>query len=180
MKNCLIAFQDPSRYGRSILENSSFLVSSAYPDKELHGNGFVARLTGSTTEFLSMWLLMCLGKNPFKLDAKGKLYFELDPVIPGWLFTKEESNSLFYFADERQEEVIFPKNTFAFCFLGKTLVVYHNPKRCNTFGKNAVRPISITLSKRGETDLKFISSVPSPYALKIRNGFYDRIDVELS
>ena len=55
-KRVLIPFQDPRQYGRSILENSSFLVSSAFPDKRLHGNGFVARLSGSTAEFLEIWL----------------------------------------------------------------------------------------------------------------------------
>ena len=43
-KNTLIPFLDPQKYGRSILENSSFLVSSAFPNNGLHGNGFVARL----------------------------------------------------------------------------------------------------------------------------------------
>lgn len=180
-KNCLIAFQDPARYGRSILENSSFIVSSAYPDKDVHGNGFVARLTGTTTEFLTMWLLICLGKNPFRLDKKGKLYFEPGPIIPQWLFTKEESVSHFYLADGTKETIRFPKDAFAFRLFGKTLVVYHNTKRRNTFGENAARPTHITLKKQGKADLIFNSSrVPSPYALKIREGFYDRIDVDMS
>ncbi|MDP2044231.1 MAG: cellobiose phosphorylase, partial [Candidatus Omnitrophota bacterium] len=72
-KNVLIPFQDPQRYGRSILENSSFLVSSAFPDKKLHGNGFVARLSGSTAEFLHIWLVMNTGANPFILDRNGQL-----------------------------------------------------------------------------------------------------------
>ncbi|MBM3255466.1 MAG: hypothetical protein FJZ08_04120, partial [Candidatus Omnitrophica bacterium] len=57
-KNVLIPFQDPQRYGRSILENSSFIVSSAFVDKNLHGNGYVARLSGSTAEFIQLWLIM--------------------------------------------------------------------------------------------------------------------------
>ena len=36
-KAALIPFQDPERYGRSPIENSSFLVSSAHPDESLHG-----------------------------------------------------------------------------------------------------------------------------------------------
>ena len=36
-KNVLVPFQGPRRYGRSILENSSFIVSSAFPDQRLHG-----------------------------------------------------------------------------------------------------------------------------------------------
>jgi hypothetical protein len=181
LKNCLIAFQDPSRYGRSIFENSSFLASSAYPDKDVHGNGFVARLTGSTTEFLTMWRLMCLGKNPFVLDEKGKLRFEPAPILPGWLFTEDKSVSYFYFKNGAKESLILPKDIFAFCLFGKTVVVYHNPKRHNTFGKNAVQPTRMTLKKRGEPGIRFNSSnIHSPYALKIRDGFYDIIDIELA
>ena len=46
LKNHLPPFMDPQVYGRSPLENSSFIVSSAHPDESLHGNGFVARLSG--------------------------------------------------------------------------------------------------------------------------------------
>ena len=160
LKNCLVAFQDPARYGRSILENSSFIASSAYPDKSIRGNGFVARLTGSTTEFLSMWLLMCLGKEPFKV-AGGKLYFELKPILPRWLFTA--------------------KDTFTFCLLGKTLVVYHNPKRLDTFGDRAVRPTAIELKRKDESDIKFTGSrIPSLFAERVRQAHYDRIDINLA
>ncbi len=181
LKNCLIAFQDPERYGRSILENSSFLVSSAHPDQDMHGNGFVARLTGSTTEFLTMWLLMCVGEKPFKADKKDGIYFELNPVLPAWLFTREESSSSFYFPDGRKEEVKLPKDTFACCLLGGTLLVYSNPKRRDTFGKNAVRPTAITLKKKNKEEISLKGAIiPSSIALKVREGYYDRIEVVLS
>ena len=61
-KRALICFQDPEVYGRSPLENSSFLVSSAHPDESLHGAGFVARLSGATAEFLSIWTTMMAGR----------------------------------------------------------------------------------------------------------------------
>ncbi|PAM92997.1 hypothetical protein B4N84_20275, partial [Flavobacterium sp. IR1] len=44
MKQALIPFLDPEMYGRSILENSSFIASSANPNVDLHGKGFVSRL----------------------------------------------------------------------------------------------------------------------------------------
>jgi hypothetical protein len=53
-KTVLIPFLDPKVYGRSILENSSFIVSSAHEDNRLHGKGFVARLSGTTAELLHM------------------------------------------------------------------------------------------------------------------------------
>lgn len=181
LKNCLIAFQDPRRYGRSILENSSFLVSSAHPDKSLHGTGFVARLTGSTAEFLTMWLFMCAGKKPFKPDKQGGICFELAPILPAWLFTREERSSIFYFPDGRKEEVKLPKDSFAFCLLGSTLVVYTNPKRRDTFGRSSVKPAAVSLKKKNKETISFKGAVvPSPVALKVREGYYDRIDVVLS
>ena len=39
---------DVETYGRSPLECGSFIVSSAYPDEELWGTSYLARLSGST------------------------------------------------------------------------------------------------------------------------------------
>ena len=61
MKAVLVPFLHPETYGRSTLENSSFIVSSAHDDVALHGQGFVARLSGSTAEFLHIWLCMSVG-----------------------------------------------------------------------------------------------------------------------
>ena len=88
MRNILVPFYDPQIYGRSPLENSSFLVSSAHPDETLHGAGFVARLSGSTAEFISIWNIMMAGKHPFIMQ-NGQLCFALRPALPGWLFTDD-------------------------------------------------------------------------------------------
>ncbi|HAH19837.1 MAG TPA: hypothetical protein DCL49_02915 [Candidatus Omnitrophica bacterium] len=167
-KNVLIPFQNPERYGRSILENSSFLVSSAFPDETLHGNGFVARLSGSTAEFISIWLLMCVGKKPFYLDKDKKLCLEFKPALPSWLFSQKAQNGL-------------PKNTFAFKFLTKTLVVYHNQKRKDTFGPQAAKMKEITITY-GDTTASVIAAsvISSPAAQNIREGKASRIDIVLS
>ncbi len=86
LKDVLVPFMDPKVYKRSILENSSFISSSAYPDREFHGRGFVARLSGATAEFIDMWLIMMTGKRIFTLDKNGKLIFKLSPILPKWLF----------------------------------------------------------------------------------------------
>ncbi len=166
-KNVLIPFQNPARYGRSILENSSFLVSSAFTDTRLHGNGFVARLSGSTAEFISIWLLMCAGKEPFYLDKDKKLCLEFKPILPAWLFSRKAYNGL-------------PKDTFAFKFLNKTLAVYHNPKRKNTFGPHAakIREIAITNQDKS-TVTRTASFLPSPIANDIRDSKVSRIDIIL-
>ena len=166
-RNALIPFQDPERYGRSILENSSFLVSSAFPDQRLHGSGFVARLSGSTSEFISIWLIMCAGKNPFYLNKAQKLCLAFRPILPGWIFSRKEEDG-------------FPKNTFAFKFLNKTLVVYHNPRRKDTFGPRTarIREISITFQDASMSTLS-ASFLSSPISKDIRNGKIPRIDIEL-
>jgi hypothetical protein len=79
-----VCFLDDKVYGRSILENSSFIASSANSNKKIHGRGFVARLSGSTAEFLSIYKQMMFGDNIFKY-FNSELYFELTPSIPAYL-----------------------------------------------------------------------------------------------
>jgi len=160
LKYLLIPFQKPQKYGRSILENSSFLVSSAFPDKNLWGNGFVARLSGSTAEFLDIWLRMNAGDRPFFLDAEGKLNLRLSPVLAGWLFKKDR--------------------TYSFNFLSSVLVVYHNPGHKNTFGKDGVKPHKIILTSETSQQYVFESdTIPSPYAQQVRDRRIRRIDIFL-
>lgn len=109
----LVPFMDVDVYGRSPLEAASFIVSSAFPDAKLHGQGFLARLSGSTAEFLSMWAHMMFGESPFSLDAKGNLQLIFQPIIPGWMFPESGNVS--------------------FTFLGAVQVTYHNPARTDTW-----------------------------------------------
>ncbi|MDD2524025.1 MAG: hypothetical protein PHT81_04180 [Endomicrobiaceae bacterium] len=89
LKNCNPCFMKPEIYGRSILENSSFISSSAFPDKRNWGRGFVARLSGSTAEFIDMWITIVLGKKPFTIDSKNNLIFKLNPIIHSSYFDKD-------------------------------------------------------------------------------------------
>jgi hypothetical protein len=167
LKNVLIPFQNPQRYRRSIFENSSFIVSSAFPDNKMHGRGFVARLSGSTAEMLNIWTLMNAGKTPFFVDEKGRLCLRLKPILPSWLFTK-------------RPQCGFPKNTYAFRFLGKVLVVYHNPKMKATAGKNSVTVMSISMEYEDGRRIDIKSDVINPpYSLDIRDRKIKRIDVDL-
>ncbi|MDD4849376.1 MAG: hypothetical protein PHO10_01605 [Gemmiger sp.] len=79
-----VPFLNPDTYGRSPLENVSFLASSANPDVGLHGRGFVARLSGSTAEFLQMWQWMLFGPTPFTKNATG-LALSFCPHLPARL-----------------------------------------------------------------------------------------------
>jgi len=159
-RHVLVPFQDPARYGRSPLENSSFIVSSAHPDPSLHGRGFVARLSGSTAEFLSILHRTMAGKTPFTM-RDGQLCLSFEPVLPGWLFDAE--------------------NTVRFTFLGSTAVIYHNPARRDTFGEYASVPAHITLEQYDGTIIEQAGGViGAPYAAMVRDGLVRRITITLA
>lgn len=83
-----IPFLDEKVYGRSIYENSSFIASSKNPDESIHGKGFVARLSGSTIEFISMWKLMMFGSQVLSVNSEG-LAFTPSPAIPAYLIPED-------------------------------------------------------------------------------------------
>ena len=157
-RNILVAFQDPARYGRSPMENSSFIVSSAHPDKSLHGAGFVARLTGATAEFLSMWNLMMAGQNPFFID-NGELCLRFRPALPDWLF--DESGKL------------------SFTFLGQCQVTYFNPLREHTFVETMQIRSMIIYSDTGQVEIQG-GVIGPPYASLVREGKIRRIEAFFS
>ena len=168
---CVICFMEPRIYGRSILENSSFIVSSAYYDSNLWGKGFVARLTGATSELLNIWVLMCLGRQPFFIDHQDKLFLKFSPLLKESLFTTKKS--IFNLGGER---IVLPPNVFAFKLFSSTLVVYHNPKRIDTYSPRArVERIEIDDGKRVYSLKKDIITPPLSY--KIREQVVRRIDI---
>ncbi|MDP5275156.1 cellobiose phosphorylase [Chengkuizengella axinellae] len=160
MQNVMVPFLDPEVYGRSILENSSFIASSANPDVTQHGTGFVARLSGSTAEFLSIWYLMMANKQPFQMED-GKLSLKLKPILPGWLF------------DEN--------GTVQFNFLSKCDVTYINKSGKNTFGADGVQVNKFVLTTEdGEQVTIEDHFVPDPYASMVREGKIIKIDAYLA
>ena len=111
---------------------------------------------------------MCAGKRPFSLDKDDKLVVDLKPILPGWLFTKKDSDK-------------FKKGTFAFRFLDKTLVVYHNKKLKNTFGKDAPKIKEITIKpKKGKKITLKSPHIPAPYSYELRHGKISQIDIILA
>lgn len=113
IKTGLVPFMDPVTFGRSPNEAASFIVSSVFPNKELHGTGFLARLSGSTAEFLSMWNIMMSGHEPFYVDTEANLKLSLKPILADWFFEGDGEAS--------------------FVFLGAVDVTYHNPALKNTW-----------------------------------------------
>jgi len=137
-------FLDPAVYGRSPLEGSSFIVSSAYPDPSEHGRGYQPRLSGMTAEFISIWLLATVGPRPFRL-ADGILEFAPAPLLPGWLFTNEPSTASAFDPIDGSSEIELPAGSFAFRFMGRGLCVYVNPGRRDTYGPDRARPAAFEI-----------------------------------
>ncbi|WP_105616576.1 cellobiose phosphorylase [Vallitalea okinawensis] len=151
IKTNLICNLDPSVYGRSILENSSFIASSVNPNPKLHGQGFVARLSGSTAEMLSMWVIMMTGQKVFGVE-KEQLYLELAPILSGDMFNEE--------------------GILKYTFLGHTQVTYINKKRKNTFGEKGVKVHTIELDNSIMIEG---NRIMGQLAVSIRNGEVNQI-----
>lgn len=156
MRRGLAPFLDPHTYGRSPLENSSFLVSSAHPDESLHGRGFVARLTGAAAEFISMWSYMMAGPQPFFMRA-GELCLAFKPALPGWLFRED--------------------GTLTFTFLGQCEVTYRKPPGAGDPG--AVSAVTLHLPAGQQISLPG-SVIGAPYAAMVRSGEIKQIEMILS
>ncbi|MNJ51401.1 hypothetical protein D3C77_467030 [compost metagenome] len=159
IKTSLIPFLDPAVYGRSTLENSSFIATSVNPDPHVHGRGFVARLSGSTAEFMSMWIKMMMGSNVFTVED-GKLQLSFKPTLPEWLF------------DEQGE--------ISFKFLGSTQVTYHNPRKADTFGTNKAVVERIHLVKKDGSETEIDGAVIGhELAHEVRGGLVNYIHIYL-
>ncbi|MCD8105845.1 MAG: hypothetical protein LUF35_12825 [Lachnospiraceae bacterium] len=129
-----VPFLDPEVYGRSVYENSSFLASSANLDPRRHGRGFVARLSGSTAEFIHMWTLMMFGAQPFVYNETGKkLTLRLQPALPAWLIP--------------EDGIVEAR------FLGNTTVRYHFPAQKDYLpGQYEIERIILQYGKLNETE----------------------------
>jgi hypothetical protein len=166
LRRGLVAFHDPAVYGRSPLENSSFIASSRFPDAKVHGVGFVARLSGATAEWISMVLHMGLGATPFRL-VDGALRFEPRPVLADWLFTEAATRSA-------------AANSFGFKLFGNTWVVYENPKRASSFGIAAVAPTAYELHYADGGVIQHLGSwLPASLATDLRACKLARLTIQL-
>ncbi|MGM0420952.1 MAG: BRCT domain-containing protein [Bacillota bacterium] len=176
----LVPFQDPVRYGRSILENSSFILSSLNGDSANHGRGYIARLSGSTAEYLQMWSLMAFGPEPFKLEGK-ELIYAPEPALKADLFTRQSRQVNMQVSEQDAVEVEVPENAFAHRFLGEILVVYHNPARRDTFGpdKAAISSYRLTTATGEEIEVEG-ARVKGELARSIREREMKRIDIFLA
>jgi hypothetical protein len=147
-------FMDPQVYGRSPIENSSFLATSSNPDPKKHGQGFVSRLSGSTAEMLSMWRYMFLGNHLFTLEDE-QLVFELSPKLPKS-----------YFKDGNVSVQLF----------NKTTIVYHLESGSDTYRADS-RISRMILHTATETCEIIGSKVYGKWTKDIRDGHVFKINV---
>ncbi|MCK8060354.1 MULTISPECIES: cellobiose phosphorylase [unclassified Fusibacter] len=140
-------FMDPAVYGRSTLENSSFIASSRNPNPKNHGRGFVSRLTGTTSEMITMWLHMMTGTKLF--SSADELTFSLNPVLRSDFF--DESGEV------------------SFTLLKETTVIYRNPKKKDTFGTECVSPVLYEL-ELFDGDKVNVEKITGALAHKVRDN----------
>ena len=158
IKTAMPPFMNPEVYGRSILENSSFIASSSNPDERNHGRGFVARLSGTTVEMLNIWKLMMVGEKLF-VNEDGILKFRLNPIL-----TKD----------------FFKDKVLVTTILGTTNLVYVNENNKDTFGIEKGRVEEIILIDKKNNITKFTGNeVCGKFAKKIRNREIAEIKVTI-
>ena len=159
IKTAMPPFMDPKVYGRSVLENSSFIASSSNPDERTHGRGFVARLSGTTVEMLNIWKLMMVGPKLFTYENE-ELRFNLNPIL-----SKE----------------FFENGVIETTILGEIKLVYNNENNKDTFGENAGTSTEIKIIDKENNIINVNGNkVSGDLAFKIRNCEVKEINVKIS
>lgn len=154
IKTNYTCFMDPEVYGRSPLENSSFIAPSNNPDHRKQGQGFVARLTGSTAEFLSMWQYMFFGDKIFRIE-NDELVFKVSPKL----------NKAFF------------KEGVATTTLFSTIKVeIYNPDNINTYDKLAKIEKVVVEDNKGSKEFNG-NTVTGDWVLKIRQKSINKIKI---
>lgn len=179
MSSGMLPFISSDQYGRSPMECSSFIASSAFEDPSVRGRGFLARLSGATAEFLSMWVLMMIGPSPFSLDGDTKqLQMRLAPTLPMAFFDGTVGTNNPDLIRQRRDEKIeegAPVPTISFKLFSSIIVTYHNPEMRDLLGEPPKRyEVGLRDGSREEIDGP---TIPSDLAVKIRRVvFVDTID----
>ena len=149
MKINFVYNMDPYVYGRSPIENSSFIVPTCNPNTRMHGQGQFARLTGANAEILDMFFIMFLGERAFSYEG-GVLRFTPSPKL-----SKE-------FFDENNE-VSYP-------LFSKCIVTISNPQRIDLY--NHKKYVYFV-------DGKQYDSIQGPLAEDLRNGKISALRMEV-
>ena len=149
MKINFVYNMDPYVYGRSPIENSSFIVPTCNPNTRMHGQGQFARLTGANAEILDMFFIMFLGERAFSYE-NGVLKFTPSPKLSKEFF--HENN-----------EVSYP-------LFSKCIVTISNPQRIDLY--NHKKYVYFV-------DGKQYDSIQGQLAEDLRNGKISALTMEV-
>jgi len=148
----LTCFMDPSIYGRNTLENSSFIAPSNNPNEKIHGQGFFARLSGSTVETINMWAIMMTGGKPFKYDGE-TLSLRFEPKLDASFFKED--------------------GTLSFTFLKTIKVTYINKARHSTYNDFEVENIELI----NDTERLSVKAITGALAEDVRAMRFNAIKI---
>lgn len=159
----LLPFMDAKAYGRSLMQCSSFITSSVFEDPSVRGRGFLGRSSGSTAEFLSMWILMFIGPEPFYVDeTTGGVQMHLLPTLPNWLFHTHDG--LTNMGGVMMNDDGTPRVSFK--LFSSINVHYYNKNKTDLLG---VPPKRYTIGLRDGSIFHFNQTfIPTSMARKIR------------
>ena len=159
----LLPFMDPKIYGRSLTQCSSFIASSAFEDPDVRGKGFLGRLSGSTAEFLSMWILMFIGPEPFYINKEtGEIQMQLLPTLPFWLFRTHDDTLMGGMNGMEQDHI--PRISFK--LFSSIDVHYHNKNKTDIMG---IPPKRYKVGLRDGTTFEYNQTfIPTDMAQQIR------------
>jgi hypothetical protein len=157
MKTSMPPFMNPEVYGRSLLENASFIASSNNPNPNNHGRGFVARLTGTTSEAITLLYLMMTGKKLFTWKDQ-VLSFQIQPILPADFFDQNHQ--------------------VKFRLFNHINVTIQNPSKKNTY--EGLKAHRYELISGQDVIIVDGPAVTGSLAEHIRNNVYDAIIVHLS
>ena len=159
LKQGLVPFLNPKTYGRSIFENSSFIASSSFPDRSLQGKGFVARLSGATSEFISMIYCLFVGPKPFRLH-EGVPVFQPEPMIPpSWFSSQEKDN--------------FPKHSVKLMLFGVPVTFI------NSSGASHAKPVSFEWILEGRFHDHAGRHLPADASQAFRSGRLECLTIHI-
>lgn len=175
-KTALIPNLDPNVYGRSTLENSSFILSSANSEVANHGRGYIARLSGATAEYISMFYHLALGDQPIQMK-NDTLTFNPKPALKGSVFTSEESKLTLQVSEQDSKTYDIPRNAYAFRFLGNTLIVYMNDQRKDTFGDNPAMIDAYEVQYFDKQEIVKVNVIKNEMVKDLRRGKIERINI---
>ena len=149
MKVNFVCNMDPYIYGRSPLENSSFIVPTCNPNKAMHGQGQFARLTGANAEVIDMFYYMFLGPKAFSYQ-NNELVFTPSPRLSKEFF-------------DNNDEASFP-------IFNSCVITYHNPNR-----RDCYKGVNLKYQVNG----KEYNSLRGQVAEDIRNGKVKEVRIEI-